>query len=32
MRRFIKSFLKNCLKSLATIGQSELAKWGYDKK
>lgn len=32
MKGFIKHFLKSCLSSLATIGQSELIKWGYDKR
>lgn len=32
MKSFIKSFLKNCLNSLVIMGQSELTKWGYDKK
>lgn len=32
MKGFIKHFLDSCLRSLATIGQSELVKWGYDKK
>lgn len=32
MKSVLRSFLKNCLKYLAIAGQSELVKWGYDKK
>lgn len=32
MKRIFRHFFADCLKYLAVAGQSELIKWGYDKK